>query len=166
MTDMSHRLALPFLIAGQAQKEVWHNEALMHLDYLVQPVVVSHAPSSVPASPLPGQCWIIGSTPAGAWADKARHLAYWTAQGWRFASPFEGMACWSLADSMFWQFEGTTWVRGIISGETVRIAGQQVLTAKQPAITNPSGGANIDAEARVAINALLSTLRTHGLISV
>jgi hypothetical protein len=40
MTDqISARLALPLLAAGQAGKEVTHNEALTRLDMLVQPAV-------------------------------------------------------------------------------------------------------------------------------
>lgn len=36
----------------------------------------------------------------------------------------------------------------------------------QPAnITEPSGGATIDAEARAAIDAILAALRTHGVIA-
>lgn len=35
------RLKLPFLVPGQAQKELFHNEALQIIDMLVQPVVAS-----------------------------------------------------------------------------------------------------------------------------
>ena len=165
MTDTSHRLALPFLIAGQAQKEIWHNEALMHLDYLVQPVIVAHAPFSVPSSPQPGQCWIVGASPAGVWSGKTAHLACWTSQGWRFAAPFEGLTCWSIADACNWQYNGSVWAKGIISGQAVRLDGQQVLTTRQPAIPNPTGGSIVDLECRVVLTSLLATLRNHGLIA-
>ncbi len=165
MTNFSHRLALPFLIAGQAQKEVWHNEALMQLDYLVQPVIVAHAPAAIPTNPQTGQCWIVGASPSGTWAGKAAHLACWTNQGWRFAEPFEGMICWSLADSMIWRFDGNNWSKGIITGQRLMLGGDQLLTIRQPGINAPSGGTTIDAEARVAIASLLTTLRTHGLIA-
>lgn len=42
---------------------------------------------------------------------------------------------------------------------------QQVVGIRQSAIPNASGGAIIDAEARAAINTLLASLRTHGLIA-
>lgn len=45
------------------------------------------------------------------------------------------------------------------------VNGTQVVTARQGAITDPTGGAIDDAEARTAISAILSALRTHGLIS-
>ncbi len=165
MTDFSHRLALPFLIAGQAQKEVWHNEALMQLDTLVQTVVISFAPAVVPPSPQDGQSWIVGTSPAGAWAGKAAQLASWTSQGWRFAMPFEGMSCWSLADSMSWRFDGAVWQKGVLTGQSVKLGGEQLLTIRQPAIAGPSAGSVIDVEARVAVASILTTLRTHGLIA-
>jgi hypothetical protein len=40
-----------------------------------------------------------------------------------------------------------------------------VVGARQSAVANASGGAVIDAEARFAVNAILATLRTHGLIA-
>ena len=39
MSDLSARLGLPYLMPAQAQKHVTHNEALAHLDLLVQLVV-------------------------------------------------------------------------------------------------------------------------------
>jgi hypothetical protein len=44
------------------------------------------------------------------------------------------------------------------------VNGTQVVTAQQPAIPDAAGGVTIDVEARAALNALLATLRTHGLI--
>lgn len=46
-----------------------------------------------------------------------------------------------------------------------KVAGTQVVTARQGAISDPSGGANIDAEARAAVVSILGILRTHGLIA-
>ncbi len=54
MTDITDRLALVLIAPGQAQKEMTHNEALARLDIMVQAVVQSVAPASVPASPMLG----------------------------------------------------------------------------------------------------------------
>jgi Protein of unknown function (DUF2793) len=89
MPDVTDRLSLPLLVAGQAQKEVTHNEALTLIDFLAQPVVVAVAPVSVPAAPTLGQSWIVGAAPTGAWAGKAAHIASWTSGGWRFCAPNE-----------------------------------------------------------------------------
>jgi hypothetical protein len=48
----------------------------------------------------------------------------------------------------------------------VVIASQQIIGAQGAAVADASGGATVDAEARTAINTLLSRLRTHGLIAI
>lgn len=48
MADGTDRLRLPLLTAGQAQKEVTHNEALLLLDLLVQASVQSAGLTSPP----------------------------------------------------------------------------------------------------------------------
>lgn len=45
------------------------------------------------------------------------------------------------------------------------IGGNQIVTTRQSAVTAPTGGATIDAEARTAINALIARLQAHGLIN-
>jgi hypothetical protein len=44
---------------------------LNRLDGLVQPVVQVIRLNTPPGSPADGQCWIIGTTPTGAWAGQA-----------------------------------------------------------------------------------------------
>ncbi|WP_420140894.1 DUF2793 domain-containing protein [Sphingomonas sp.] len=94
MTETTPRLMLPLLAAGQAQKEVTHNEALTLLDMLVQPVVEASGIDVPPVAPQPGQIWIVGGAASGAWAGHADHLAGWSGGGWRFVTPQPGMtAC-------------------------------------------------------------------------
>lgn len=159
------RLALPLLAAAQAQKEMIHNEALTMLDASVQPVVVAVAPTSIPVSPAPGQCWIVGSGAAGAWAGHDGALATWTAGGWRFVAPFEGMQAWDIADSTVVRREGSSWKIGALKGRQLLLDGQQVVGARLGAIAAPAQGTTIDAEARDAITAVLVAMRSHGLIA-
>jgi hypothetical protein len=165
MTEVTDRLALPLLVAGQAQKEVWHNEALIQLDLLVQGVVVAVAPSSIPTSPGIGQCWIVGPGLSGVWAGKANHIAGWTSGGWRFAAPLEGMAVWSLADGVSVRRSASAWIKGELTATSVKIAGNQVVGGRQAAIAAPTGGTVIDSEARLALSTLLAAVRAHGLIA-
>jgi Protein of unknown function (DUF2793) len=162
MTESTDRFDLPCLAAAQAQKEVTHNEALALIDILLFPTVESVAPSTVPSTPQLGACWIVGSNPSAAWLGQSGAIAGWTASGWRFASPVEGMRVWSLADSRFVQRVGGAWT---LVPQMVIIEGNQVVGARQGAIPNPNGGANIDAEARSAITLILARLRGHGLIA-
>lgn len=46
-----------------------------------------------------------------------------------------------------------------------RVSGTKVIGEQGAAITNPTGGATKDAEARTAIGSILSALRAHGLIA-
>ncbi len=159
------RFALPLLAAGQAQKEVTHNEALAVLDLLVQPIVQSVAPTAVPLTPAAGQCWIVGSGASGAWLGHDGALAGWTAGGWRFVAPREGMACWSVADDVVVRWVAGAWVIGNVTAKVLRVNGIQVVGPQQPGVAPPSSGANVDVEARSALAALIGALQRHGLIA-
>jgi hypothetical protein len=161
----TERLKLPFLAVAQAQKEMTHNEALALLDIAVQPVVQAVAPVIVPASPVAGQCWVVGAAPIGDWAGQAGALAAWTTGGWRFIAPFEGMTVWSVADAVGVRRTGSAWVVGQVTATKISIAGQQVVGPRSSAIALPTGGTVIDSQARVAIAAMLGMLTSHGLIS-
>lgn len=156
------RLALPLLEPGQAQKEMFHNEALALLDIAVQAAVIAVA-AVPPESPEPGQCWIVGAAPEGAWAGQATRLAAWTDGGWRFVAPCEGMRVWIAADAAFAVHHDGQWVRGQAFGRLF-IEGRQVVGPREANVLEPTGGATVDAEARSAITAVLQTLRRHGLI--
>lgn len=165
MIDTTDRLALPLLATGQAQKEATHNEALARADMLIQPVVQAVAPTSVPLSPLIGQCWIVGAGATGAWLGHDGGIACWTSGGWRFADSFPGMCAWNIATASFAQRGASGWTIGISNANQYHVNDVQVLGIRQPAIPNPSVGAVIDAESRVALGAILASLRTHGLIA-
>lgn len=162
--DVTPRLGLPFLAAGQAQKEVAHNEALALIDAALCPAVQAVGADRPPAAPGEGQAWIVGASPAGAWAGQAGALAMWTGGGWRFVPPFEGLAVWSLADRLWLVRDGGGWRRGELRGERVLVGGEQVVGPRLAAVSSPAGGAVIDAEARAAISVIIARLGAHGLI--
>ena len=165
MTDFSARFALPLLQPGQAQKEMFHNEALALLDAALHAVAESLGDNAPPASPAIGQCWIVGSAPAGEWTGRAGMLAAWTSGGWRFVAPVPGMTVWLRAARMWALYDAGAWGAGVLPATTVRVGGQQVVGARAGAIASPAGGTVIDAEARARISAILIALRGHGLIA-
>ena len=128
-------------------------------------MVQAVAPAAVPASPMPGQCWIVGMAATGAWAGRDGALAAWTAGGWRFVTPFEGMTAWSIADAMVAIRRGATWSIGEVNARQIRINAIRLLTVQQSAIATPLGGTVIDSESRTAITNILGALRTHGLVA-
>ena len=164
MSDATARFSLPLLIPGQAQKEFNHNEALAWIDAVLHPAV-EQAPAAVPPdAPLPRQCWIVAEGASGAWGGQEGKIAAWTEGGWRFVAPLPGMLAWSKAGGYWIHFDGTSWIDGALPVQSIRIAGQQVLGVRQPAVPSPSGGTTIDQEARVAIDQITAALMSHGLI--
>lgn len=164
MTDFAtDRLALPLLQPGQAQKEMSHNEALARLDLAAQASVSAAGTDSPPAEPGPGEAWIVGDSPTGDWAGHAGAIAGWSAAGWRFVAPREGMQAWVAESGGFALFADGAWHVGECRGRLI-VEGDQVVGPRAGAIGDPSGGATIDAEARAAVAAMLAALREHGLI--
>jgi hypothetical protein len=163
--DQTARLALPLLHAGQAQKELDHNEALTRLDLAVQPSVLALGGDVPPDDPAPGECWIVGDSPVGAWSGHAQALAGWTAGGWRFVAARPGMRVWRASDGSDVRYDGAEWVAGEVRATGVFVAGDQVVSTRAAAIAEPLGGAAIDAEARIALGDILAALRHHGLIA-
>lgn len=107
--DHTPRLSLPFIMPSQAQKHVTHNEAIEALDALVQPVVVSRALTTPPASPLEGEAWIVAEAATGAWAGHGDEIAAWQSGAWRFLDPAEGWSVFVLADKTHCVFDAGTW---------------------------------------------------------
>lgn len=163
MAEVTSRHALPLLQPGQAQKEMWHNEAVALADALLHPLAEGET-ATPPAEPEPGRCWLVGAGAGGAWAGRSGALACWTRGGWRFCAPVEGMAVWRRDIGCEARFHAGGWVAGRIDGAMLAIDGVAVVRAQQPAIAAPAGGTTVDSEGRAAINAILNTLRTHGLI--
>lgn len=165
MSDTTARLGLPMIRPGQAQKELSHNEALALIDLLTQPNVIGFAIDTPPATPAPGNMWVIGAAPTGLWAGRPHHLAGWTEGGWRFVPPFEGLMVWLAEVAVIARFSAGGWSVGTVTANRLTVGGTQVIGARQAAVANPAGGSVIDIQARLAIAAILGALRAHGLIA-
>jgi hypothetical protein len=146
------RWQLPLLAAGQAQKEIAHNEALALIDAAVQPCVLGMDVTVPPADPQPGECWAVGTAPTGAFSGRAQALATWTDGGWRFVAPQHGTTAWDKGRATTIRFDGERWVAIATPG------------AAHPAISAAVGGATVDVEARAALAGVLAALSHHGLI--
>ena len=160
------RFALPLLHAGQAQKEMFHNEAITAVDALLHPAVQDVGIDTPPAAAEPGEAWIVGTTPTGDWVGHDGEIASWTDGGWRFTVPRAGMDIWaeSLAQPVRYH-PGSGWQVGVIAASRIEIGGVQVVGAQGEAIAAPTGGSTIDEPARAAIAAVISALQAHGLIA-
>lgn len=162
--ESTHRLGLPLLNPGQAQKELFHNEALQLIDVVLAGAVEEGPRAAPPAEPAIGQCFIVGQQPTGDWAGYADHVAAFTAGGWRYLAPVEGMTFQVRDERSTATYSGGNWETGVLRASALHIGGQQVIGPRLGAIAAPAGGALIDSEARIAVNAILAAMRAHGLI--
>lgn len=141
--SMTPRLGLPLLFAGQAQKEVFVNEAHVVLDALVHGAIEAET-DTAPAKPEDGRCWLVGPGAAGDWAGQDSKIACRQAGQWIFVPPVSGMR---MLD---------------------RAAGQEIFFFESwiriNPLPEPIGGSVVDSEARAAIAELISALTDLGLL--
>jgi len=132
------------LFAGQAQKEVTVNEALVAIDFLLGNGVEGVI-SAPPAAPAVGMAWIVGAAATGVFAGHSDDIAGWTEGGWRFIRASQGMQFYDRAAAA---------VRYYMNGWSI-------ISAPNAAV----GGGTIDLEARACIAALIEGLQQIGIIS-
>ncbi|MDD5587274.1 MAG: DUF2793 domain-containing protein [Alphaproteobacteria bacterium] len=102
-------LALSYLVASQAQKEVTHNDALNDLDSLTQLAVIDRTLNTAPVSLGEGDTYIVGPSPVGVWAGKADNVAAYYS-GWRFKTPQVGWKAWARNENKLLYYSGSAWV--------------------------------------------------------
>ena len=164
--DMTSRLTLPLLAAGQLQKEESHNEALLTLDFLVGGTIAPGTWTAPPAAPIDGQWYRVGVGATGEWAGQDGRIAALTPGGWRYLMPVEGLALVEQGSGLTAAWRSGAWEVGIERAAEVRVGGIKVVGGQTAAIADPSGGGTVDAEARTCLAAVLAALRGHGLIAI
>lgn len=109
MANTTGRLNLPYILQSQSQKEVSYNNALNILDILIQAVMVDIGVNTPPSSPTAGACYIVGTSPTGAWVGYANYIAQAQAGGgWVFVAPFNMLECWVTSQQNYYVYNGTT----------------------------------------------------------
>ena len=106
----SPNLALPYIVANQAQKHVPHNDAIAMIDGLLQLSVVSRGLNTPPSTYVDGNRFLIGNAPTAEWAGQAGLIAFRNAGLWQFLTPRKGWALWVEAENIFLFYDGTNWV--------------------------------------------------------
>ncbi|WP_076070695.1 DUF2793 domain-containing protein [Sphingomonas montana] len=165
MADESVRFGLPWILSGQGQKEVTHNEALAIVDMALHPVVETLMLAVPPGDPVIGRAWAVPPDAVGAWAGRRGQIAGWTDGGWRFVLPALGMLAWVVDRGLHAYWTGTTWSTGPFPAAGLACDGLPVVGARQPAIADMAGGTTVDVEARATLISILLALRNHGLIA-
>jgi hypothetical protein len=103
------RLVLPLIADGQSSAYIPHNQALSFLDAFVGMNVKDFALDTPPGSPADGDCYVIGSSPTGAWTGQANKITVYAA-GWYFFTPKEGLVIWVADEDTFAFYDGTEWI--------------------------------------------------------
>ncbi|GAA4641938.1 hypothetical protein GCM10023115_02650 [Pontixanthobacter gangjinensis] len=143
-TSSTPRFSLPFLFAGQAQKEFLVNEAHALTDFLLHPAVEA-TELSPPSDPQSGQAWIIAESATGDWAGRATQIAAYQVDGWLYILPQIGMQIFDKASKQFAVFDGQ-WQKPSPPKEAL-------------------GGQTVDAELREAFVGLVESLKIAGIYS-
>lgn len=164
--DATPRWDLPLLHAGQAQKELFHNEALARIDMLLHGVAESADLTEPPVSPENGACWIVADGADSVWTGRDGAIACWTEGGWRFVMPRAGLAMGVADRGHAMIHDGAAWIDERLRADGMYVGGNRVVGARGAAIADPAGGSIIDEGSRDAIGAILAALRNHGLIDV
>jgi Protein of unknown function (DUF2793) len=111
MPDFTPSLALPYLLASQADKHVSVNTAFQRLDMLTQCAVESRRVSVEPATPNENQTWILPSSTTGAnWPSlPAFSLVRFSTGVWTAITPVAGYRAFVIDEARSYLFDGTTW---------------------------------------------------------
>jgi hypothetical protein len=108
MSEISPNLALPYLLAAQAQKHVTVNEALRILDGIVQ-LSVLEARSAPPVAPPSGARYLVTAPASGLWAGWEGSIALWDDNAWRRLIPQAGWLLWDNGAAALRRFDGSAW---------------------------------------------------------
>ena len=110
MPDDTPNLALPYILPGQAQKHVTHNEALRLLDAMVQLAVLDRTRTAPPVSPAEGDRHLVASGATGAWEGWDGSIAFQVDGAWLRLIPRPGWQTWVEAESTPLIRTGSAWL--------------------------------------------------------
>ena len=139
------RCKIPLLATGQAHKELFHNEALTRIDFLLHPTVQAIETDPAILSPDAGQSWLVGPGATGEWLNQDDKIAGWTGNGWLFILPLPLMRIQVESIDNFAVYRETWHLSYAVAG--------------------PAGGSVIDIEARAAIDSILIALAGQGILT-
>ncbi|WP_374410757.1 DUF2793 domain-containing protein [Novosphingobium colocasiae] len=113
------RFDLPLLYSGQAQKEIFVNEAILRIDSLLHCGIVSEA-EAPPSGVEDGQIWLVATGATGEWATHDGELACRIEGQWSFVIPGEGMRVFDLSTQAEMLFASAEWKKNFGSPGTYR----------------------------------------------
>ncbi len=109
MSETTSRLALPYIMAAQAQKHVTHNEALRLLDGLIQMRVTNATATGPPSAPNEGDAYIIKAPATGEWTGWEKDVAFYADGSWFRLPALDGMRIWNAEVSTLLVYTAGSW---------------------------------------------------------
>jgi len=163
MSETTAHLALPFIMAAQAQKHVTVNEALRLLDGIVQLAVINRDLSAPPASPADGARYIVATGATDVWEGWDGSVALWVDGAWMRLMPRTGWLVWIAAEGQLLVWNGSDWDEVIklqenLSAQMLGLGGATAdsynrLSVNTPAVLLNNAGAGIEATVNKAVAA-------------
>lgn len=102
---------LPFVFAGQFNKDIAVNEAFFLIDFLLQGRVISVDYTWQPESPNDGDSYLIPQNAEDIWADYKQYIAvYNTTKGWVYIPPSEGLRFFVNDKNAEYIFKNNSWI--------------------------------------------------------
>ncbi|MEO0545054.1 MAG: DUF2793 domain-containing protein [Pseudomonadota bacterium] len=136
--EYTENLQLPYIMAGQAQKHITHNEALRMVDALLQVAILEVGRTEPPTNPSMGSRFVVGIAAIGAWADHDNSIAAWQDGTWVFYRPLAGWVVYALDVKDVLVFDGAQWstVNGAVTAFGINASADAVnrLAVKSDAV--------------------------------
>ena len=83
-----------------------------------------------PGSPADGDCYVVASSPTGAWTGQTGKLAFYLSTAWAFRTPIEGYYAYLQDENTLYSYDGAAWgtATGTYSNEQAQDAVGTILT--------------------------------------
>jgi hypothetical protein len=104
------RLGAPELVSAQATPETTVNEIARYLEQGANFFVFKDRDlATPPGSPSSGDCYLVASSPTGAWTGQAGKIAFRMSTSWLFITALEGMTAYVNDEDIVIAYNGSAW---------------------------------------------------------
>ncbi|MEM0985415.1 MAG: DUF2793 domain-containing protein [Pseudomonadota bacterium] len=107
--SQSDLLNLPYILPGQSQKHVIHNEAIRRLDAMVHLAVVSRTTAVLPQTANAGDRYIVPADAGSTWPGNPFDVVAWQDGAWEHFTPRPGWLSWVMDEAQLFVWTGTDW---------------------------------------------------------
>jgi hypothetical protein len=103
------RLGAPELPTGQNVSETTVNEITRYIEAFAARVVVDKDRTAPAGTEVDGDCFIVPTSPTGAWTGKANNIAIKISTAFVFVAPFAGLTMFVQDEAVSYRYSGSAW---------------------------------------------------------